>query len=305
MRFLIAGATGLIGSALHTRLNQLGHEVTLLVRPGSQVHPAVRTAKWEPLGGDFDSAAVEGHDVVVCLSGHNLMDGRWTPQLKQLIIDSRVKPVGLLAHAIARAQQPPKLFLSGSAVGIYGHTPYEEPKDESSAPGTGFLAEVCKQWEAAAEPALSQGATRTVLMRTGFVLSMQGGALIDTVGAFKRGIGGVLGSGKQVVSWITLPDLLDALIFTVDTAELRGPVNYCAPGAVTNKDFTHAMGHVLHKPAFLPIPAIAARAKFGEVADELLLNGQRAVPRKLNDAWYRFRHPEFEAALKFVISEGQ
>lgn len=304
MRFLLAGASGLIGSALHSQLKRLGHEVTLLVRPGSSAHSADRSFEWDPLAGRFDPACLAGQDVVACLSGHNLMDGRWNPQVKQLIVDSRVKPVSLLAQAIAAADSPPRLFLSGSAVGIYGHTPWEEPQDESAAPGSGFLADVCKQWESAAAPALGKAGVRTVLLRTGFVLSMQGGALGDTVRAFNRGIGGVLGGGKQAVSWITLSDLLDALVLTVDTPELSGPVNYCAPGAVTNREFTQVLSRVLHKPALLPIPAIAVRAKFGEVADELLLNGQRAVPKKLEDAWFKFRHPELEGALKSVLEEA-
>jgi uncharacterized protein (TIGR01777 family) len=302
MRILLVGASGLIGTALRERWRAQGHQLTLLTRPGHSAHPADKAINWDPLAGQFDGAAVEGQDVVVCLSGHNLMDGRWNPEVKQLIVDSRVKPVSLLAHAIAKAATPPQLFLSASAVGYYGHQPFEKPLDESAPPGKGFLADCCVQWEAAAQPAINAG-VRTVLMRTGFVLSMREGALPMTVSVFKRGLGGVLGSGKQVISWIMLDDLLDALAFTVDHAELAGPVNYCAPGAVRNKEFTHALGHALHKPAFLPVPPFAVKAKLGEVADELLLNGQHCIPAKLTTAGFKFQYTDFETALKAALAE--
>jgi uncharacterized protein (TIGR01777 family) len=307
MRVLLAGASGLIGGALGSHLKRLGHDVTLLVRPGTTPHPADRTAEWDPLAGRLDPAVVAEHQVVACFSGHNLMDGRWNQPVKQLIIDSRVKPTDLLARTIAALAQSdqdnaPGLFLAGSAVGYYGHIPFDRKLTENAPPGEGYLAGVCRQWEAAAAPAAAAG-VRTVNMRTGFVLSMQGGALGQTVDAFRRGLGGVLGSGKQAISWICLPDLLDALMFTVDHAELSGPVNFVAPGAVDNKEFTHILAKELHKAAFLPIPAIAARAKFGEVADELMLSGQHVVPAKLQAAGFKFRHPDFAGALKVVLGD--
>jgi uncharacterized protein (TIGR01777 family) len=308
MRFLLAGASGLIGGALRNHLKRLGHEVTLLVRPGAQTHPLERTVDWDPATGRLDAACLRGQHVVICLSGHNLMDGRWTPQIKQLIIDSRVRPTALLASTLATlAQQEPetspKLFLAGSAVGYYGHVPFERQLAEDAPAGDGYLANVCRQWEAAAASAQAAPGVRTVLMRTGFVVTMRGGALGQTVDAFKRGLGGVLGNGKQGISWIGLPDLLDALVFTVDHPELSGPVNYVAPGAIDNREFTHVLAQELHKAAFLPIPALAARAKFGEVADELMLNGQHAVPAKLLAAGFKFRQPDFAGALKDALAE--
>jgi uncharacterized protein (TIGR01777 family) len=305
MRVLLAGASGLIGGAFGAQLKRLGHEVTYLVRSGATRHPADNSADWDPVGGQLDPGIVAGQDVVACFSGHNLMDGRWTPQIKQRIIDSRVQPVGLLACTIQRlaADRPaevPRLFLSGSAVGYYGHVPFDQQLTEAAPVGSTYLAQVCRQWEAAAAPAQEAG-VRTVLLRTGFVLTMQGGALGQTVDAFKRGLGGVLGSGKQAVSWIALPDQMDALQFTVDHAELGGPVNYVSPQAIDNRHFTQQLAHAVHKAAFLPIPAIAARAKFGEVADELMLNGQHAIPAKLLTAGFKFRYPDFGGALQAAL----
>jgi uncharacterized protein (TIGR01777 family) len=297
MNILVTGASGLVGSALAASLISTGYEVTRLVR-----RPPLsgeKAARWDPLGGTIDASAFEGVDAVVHLAGENIAE-RWTAAKKVNIRDSRINGTLVLCEALTRLTAPPKVLVSASAIGYYGDRG-EESLSEESAPGTGFLPEVCRAWEAATEPARQAG-LRTVQLRFGVVLSAAGGALAKILTPFRLGIGGVLGSGRQYMSWIALEDAVGAIQYAIVTDSLQGPVNAVAPHALTNQEFTKALGKVLGRPTIVPLPAFAARLMFGEMADELLLASARVQPAKLLASGYRFRYPEIEGALRHVLA---
>jgi uncharacterized protein (TIGR01777 family) len=235
----------------------------------------------------------------VHLGGEPIANGRWTPERKRVIRDSRTRSTELLARTIAGLATPPGVFLCASAVGYYGDRG-DVWVDESSAPGEGFLAEVCRAWEAAADPARAAG-IRTVHLRIGLVLDGQGGALARMLPLFRLGLGGALGSGRQYMSWVSLPDVVRMLELALDRADLSGPVNAVSPQPVTNARFTRVLARVLGRPAFLSVPAFALRIAMGEMAQELLLHGQRVVPRRLQEAGFEYRHREIEEALRAVL----
>lgn len=295
MKILISGAGGLIGSAAVKSFGQAGHQVTRLVRS----EPGPGEIGWDPAAGRLDPVALEGFDAAVHLAGENIAAGRWTQEKKARIRDSRVQGTGLLSRALAGLDDPPKIFASASAVGYYGDRG-DQPLDEASRPGTGFLAEVCRDWEAATRPAAEAG-IRVVPVRFGAVLAPHGGALAKMLPAFRVGLGGRLGSGRQYISWITLDDAAGAIGYVLATDTIQGPVNLVAPGPVTNRQFTATLARVLRRPAFLPAPAFALRIAFGQMAEQLLLASQRAVPRRLLDAGYQFHDPELEAALRSML----
>ncbi len=295
MNILISGASGLIGSALVKSLSEAGHAVRRLVRRAAG--PA--EVRWDPAAGRLDAADLEGLDAVVHLAGENIAAGRWTRRRKARIRDSRAKGTHLLSRTLAGLADPPGVFISASAVGFYGDRG-DRQLDEQSPPGSGFLAEVCRRWEAATEPAAGAG-IRAVQLRTGMVLASHGGALAKMLPIFRLGLGGRLGSGRQYVSWITLNDVAGAVGHVLLDETLRGPVNLVAPQPVTNRRFTAALGRVLKRPTWLPAPALALRIVLGKMAEELLLAGARVMPKRLLDAGYRFRHPELEAALRHVL----
>jgi uncharacterized protein (TIGR01777 family) len=238
-------------------------------------------------------------EAVVHLSGESIAAGRWTAARKASIRDSRIRGTSLLAGVLAKLAQPPKVLVSASAIGYYGDRS-EELLREDSAPGSDFLAGVCRQWEASTEAA-SRAGIRTVHLRTGIVLARNGGALAKMVLPFKLGVGGRIGSGRQYMSWIHLEDEVNAILHCLNTADLRGAVNAVAPAAVTNAEFTKVLGRVLRRPTLFPLPALAARIMLGEMADALLLSSQRVEPARLAATGFRFRYSDLEAALRDVL----
>ncbi len=293
MKWIISGASGLIGSALAASLLEDGHEVARLVRsPGSP-------GAWDPETGVVDTKALDGADVIAHLAGENIAQGRWSEQRKRRVMDSRVHGTNTIVRAIAGMAKPPKTLLCASAVGFYGDGG-DAILDETRAPGKGFLADVCEAWEAASRPAVEYG-VRVVNLRFGMVLSARGGALAKMLPLFRLGLGGALGSGRQYMSWIALDDAVAAIRHCAQTPSLEGPVNVVAPEPVANAVFTKTLGQVLRRPAVLPAPAFALKLVLGEMAQELLLSGQRAVPAKLVASGYAFRHATLESALESVL----
>jgi uncharacterized protein (TIGR01777 family) len=282
MRTLVTGSSGLIGTAL---LAALDDGVGLRRGPG-----------WDPEGGRIDPAVLDGFDAVVHLAGEGIGEHRWSDEHKRRVLDSRVNGTRALARAVA-ASGSVKVLVSGSAIGYYGDRGDEELTESSSA-GTGFLAGVAQQWEAAAADA----GVRTVLLRTGIVLSPKGGALGKQLLPFKAGAGGRLGSGRQWQSWVHIDDEVGAIVHALSNPDVSGPLNATAPNPVTNADFTKALGHALHRPAVLRVPPLALKAMFGrEMTDEMLLAGQRVLPAKLSSTGYSFLHPELGQALEDLL----
>ena len=294
MNVLISGATGLIGSALVPELEANGHTVTRLSRSRS----GANTVRWDPSAGTIEGD-LEGTEAVVHLAGESIAQGRWSPDKKRRILDSRVQGTRLVAERIAALSTPPKVLISTSAVGYYGDRG-DEVLTEESTPGEDFLARVCREWEAAAEPARQAG-IRVVHPRLGIVLSPQGGALGTTLPIFKLGGGGKIGSGRQWWSWVTLADVVGSIVHSLTEETVEGPVNVGSPNPMTNAEYTKVLGKVLGRPTILPLPAPAARIMLGEVADALLLASQRMQPAKLEATGYSFRHPRLEGALRHLL----
>lgn len=300
MRVAITGATGLVGRALSAFLSTGGHEVVAVARPGSRYTTAsTRTIAWDPDRGVIDAAALEGVDAIVHLAGESIAAGRWNRDKKRRILDSRVRGTDLIARAAAKMNRPPRVLVSASAIGFYGHRG-DARLDETSSVGEGFLAEVCRAWESAAAPASSAG-VRVVNLRIGIVLTPAGGALARMLTPFALGVGGVIGAGSQFWSWISLDDLIEAIHHSLLHDGVHGPVNAVAPEPATNRDFTHALGGVLRRPTVLPMPASAARLALGEMADELLLASARVGPTRLTETRFQFRHPTLEKALRHAL----
>ncbi|WP_432932187.1 TIGR01777 family oxidoreductase [Microbispora sp. CA-135349] len=296
MTAVVTGSSGLLGTALVGALRADGHEVRRLVRR-TPAGPDERF--WDPANGILDPAALEGADAVVHLAGAGIGDRRWSEAYKRELVDSRVGGTRTLAEALARAEGGPRVLLSSSAIGFYGDTGDREV-DESAPPGRGFLADLVRGWETATEPAGEAG-VRVTLLRSGMVLTGRGGALARMLPIFKMGAGAVLGSGRQYVSWISLPDWVGAVRFLL-ARELAGPVNLTAPEPVTNADYTAALARALKRPTMpVPAPRFALRLALGEFADEALLAGQRVLPRRLLDAGHRFAHPTIGEALAAVL----
>jgi uncharacterized protein (TIGR01777 family) len=297
MKIVISGASGLIGTQLVAKLSSNGHEVVRLVRRSSKAGEI----QWNPKSGTLDAAALEGTDAVIHLSGAGIGDKRWTDGYRKEILDSRTATTALLANTMASLSRKPSVFLSGSAIGIYGAR-NDEQLTEVSTHGTGFLAEVCEQWEAAAKPAVDAG-IRTVYLRTGIVLSPKGGALKKLLPLFKLGVGGKFGNGKQWQSWISIDDEIGAIEHLL-TANVSGAVNLTAPNPVTNAEFTKVLASVLKRPAIVPVPTFAPKILLGgELADALLFTGQRVIPAALNASGYSFKHTTLESALRSLLSK--
>lgn len=293
LRIAVSGASGLVGSALVPFLTAGGHSVLRLVR-----RPAGEgEAGWDPDAGRIEADKLEGCDAVVHLAGESIA-ARWTPAKKARILDSRVRGTRLVAEALAGLKRRPAALVCASAIGFYGNR--TEPVDESSASGTGFQAEVCREWEAAAAPAAEAG-IRTVSLRFGIILSPAGGALAKMLPPFRLGAGGPVGSGRQPMSWVAIDDVLGAIHFAIQRDVLSGPVNATAPGAVSNRDFARTLGRVLGRPAFAPLPAFMVRLLFGEMGRELLLEGALVRPARLQAAGFEFLYPELEPALRHVL----
>jgi len=297
LKILVTGSSGLIGQNLVPFLTAQGHAVVTLGRRPDRVGPTAFS--WDPERGVIDSLAFENVDAVIHLAGSNLAAGRWTTARKREIRESRVRSTRLLVDAMARAERPVATFVSSSAIGYYGDTG-EQATDEKGPIGRGFLAEVCRDWEAEAIKAAG-GGTRVVLMRTGVVLTPKGGALGSLLPVFKKGAGGRVGNGRQWMSWISVDDLVAAFLHALETPELKGPCNATSPGAVRNADFTEILAGVINRPAALPVPGMALRLLFGQMADETLLASCRIVPGRLEMTGFRFRHPDLEGALRHCL----
>lgn len=302
-RILIAGASGFLGGALAARLEAEGREVVRLVRPASRAGAArdANAIAWDPARGILEPAALAGVDAAVNLAGATIA-GYWTAGRRRAIRESRVAATRLLASALARVTPTPRAFVSGSAVGIYGDRG-DETLTERAGAGAGFLADVARGWEAAAAPAGMAG-IRVTHPRLGIVLGRGGGALPPMLVPFRLGFGGRLGSGRQWWSWIGLDDALDALVRLLDDERLAGPINVAAPEPVTNGDFTRTLSRVLHRPAVLAIPAFALRLALGGFAEGGLLASARAVPERLLELGFRFRHPDLDSALRAVLARA-
>jgi uncharacterized protein (TIGR01777 family) len=295
---LVTGAHGLIGTALIPRLRAGGHRVVRLVRGEPEGADDVR---WDPVAGTVDAAGLEGVDAVVHLAGAGIGDKKWTPARKQLILDSRTLGTDLLARTLAGLTRPPKVLLSGSAVGYYGDRGAEE-LTEASAPGDDFPARVCMAWEAATAPAEEAG-IRVVHLRTGIVLAAHGGALGRMLLPFKLGLGGRIGSGDQYMSWISIDDHVGAIQHLLTDESVHGAANLSAPNPATNSEFTHALGDALHRPTVLPTPLLPLKAVYGgELVQHLLVNGQRVFPRVLQQRGYEFAHAQLDDALRAVLA---
>jgi hypothetical protein len=298
MRVAVSGSTGLVGSEVVTVLSAGGHDVVRLVRRVPA--PGEKAVRWDPEKGEVDAAGLEGLDAVVHLAGENVGSGRWTAARKAAIRDSRVKGTRLLCEALAGLARPPETLVCASAVGYYGDRG-EEVLTEESPPGAGFLPEVSREWEAASGAASRKG-IRVVTLRIGMVISPKGGALARMLPLFRAGLGGVIGGGRQYVSWVALDDLPNIILHTLQRGDLRGPVNAVAPRPVTNREFTEALGKALSRPTPLPVPAFALRlAVGGEMADALLLSSARVVPKRLIDTGYAFLSAELEPALRRLL----
>lgn len=307
-RILISGASGLIGSALLHELKSRGYEVIRLVRRPA---PGPRELQWEPMR-EVSPGLVSGFDAVIHLSGESVA-GRWTAEKKHSIRESRVVSTRNLASALVRAAKPPHTFLCASAIGYYGDRG-DEVLTEGSQSGTGFLPEVCREWEGATDPAMVAG-IRVVNLRFGIVLSREGGALKQMLLPFRLGLGGRIGSGRQWWSWIHIEDAISAILHILNTSventivgsrasspgALKGPINLVSPNPVTNVDFTRALAHALRRPAFLSVPAFAAKLAFGEFAKEGPLASARVAPQKLLENGFEFRYPGLETALANLL----
>ena len=297
MKVLVTGSSGLIGGELVAELRRQGHGVTRLVR-----RPATGAgeASWDPSAGTIEAGKLEGHDGAVHLAGVGISDHRWTDDHKKAVLDSRVQGTGLLARTLAQLDHPPKVLISGSAVGFYGYDS-DQSKTEQDPKGHGFLADVVDAWEQAAQPAADAG-IRTVRIRSGVVITARGGALKPQLLPFKLGIGGRLGSGDQWLSWISLEDEVAAILHLLTADATDGPVNATSPNPVTNDEFTKTLGKVLGRPTFMPVPTPALHAMFGkEMTKEMLLGGQRVLPATLEAAGFTFAYPTLEQVLRHTL----
>ena len=297
MRVLITGATGLVGSALKAHHESKGDDVSSLVR---RTPSGANEIQWSPESASLDATKLEGFDVVYHLAGENIAGGRWTEARKARIRDSRIAGTTLISDTLAKLKSPPSVLVSASAIGYYGDRG-DTVLTENSAPGEGYLPEVSVGWEEATKPATEAG-IRVVTPRIGIVLTKAGGALAKMLPPFKMGVGGNVGPGTQYMSWITLKDLIGVLHHCATNTDVSGPINAVAPNAVTNAQFTKALGRSIVRPTIFPMPALAARLAFGEMADALLLASTRVQPQGLRKSGYSFQHTNIDQALQSVLA---
>lgn len=298
MKILITGATGFIGTALSERLKSSGHQIAVLTRSGSE--PSENRFAWNPDIGVLHIRALRDIDTVVHLAGENIGAKRWTPDYKRQIADSRIKGTALLVDTISRLDTRPRVLVNASAIGYYGDRG-DELLTEMSGPGTGFLSELCREWEAEALKAAKLG-LRVVCLRTGMVLSRSGGTLERMLPMFKLGLGGTFGSGNQYWSWIALDDMVRAVEFAVLNDRLTGPVNIVSPNPVTNAGFTKTLAQLLHRPALFPVPAPILRLALGKMADNLILSSLRVEPKRLIDEGFEFSHSTLLSIFETVLN---
>ena len=303
MRIVVTGATGMIGSALCRKLLSEGHEITILSREPEKTHasfPQTSVFPWEAVSGPPCMEAVDGADAVVHLAGEPIAEGRWTAKRKGIIEKSRVKGTFNLVDTLLRCPNPPRTFVSSSAIGYYGSRD-EQVLDETADSGDGFLAHICRRWEQEAWRVRERG-IRVVFARTGLVLSTEGGAFPRILLPFEMFVGGPLGNGKQWMSWIHVCDEIGAIEYALMHDDVEGPLNLTAPNPVTNNEFSRELSLELGRPAIFRVPGFALKLLMGEMAENLLLSGQRVLPRKLEEGGYRFTYPELKGALENLCS---
>ncbi|HJS51651.1 MAG TPA: TIGR01777 family oxidoreductase [Pyrinomonadaceae bacterium] len=298
MRILITGASGLIGTSLQRSFDEKGYEMLLASRsePKSE-----RDIQWNADTGfaKEDLPRLEGLDAAIHLAGESISALRWTDEKKKAIRDSRVHGTRTMIETFAQLEKKPKVFISASAIGFYGDRGDDEVT-ETSAAGDTFLSDVSKEWESESRRAEDMG-IRTVLLRNGIVLSKEGGALATMMTPFKLGVGGVVGSGKQWMSWVSLDDVVGIVNYALENENLRGAINVASPNPVTNEEFTKTLGEVLYRPTFLPLPEFAVNLVFGEMGDALLIDSTKVIPKRLLDAGYKFKYPEIKPALENAV----
>lgn len=297
MKILISGASGLIGNALVPYLRSQGHQVTRLLR--SPMTPSADAVAWNPENAHFNKADFEGFDAVINLSGENIASGRWTEAKKKKLWESRVNLTKNLCQCLSQLDRPPKVLINASAIGFYGSNGSKTLTEESSN-GSGFLADICREWENAAMQAKEKG-IRVVCLRFGMVLSTEGGGLSKMLVPFKLGLGGIIGTGKQYISWIAIDDVLSIILFALQNANVEGALNVVTPDPVTNAEFTKLLGKELNRPTIVPFPEFIARLIFGEMADEVLLASTKAIPSRLQTLGYPFQHPTLQGALRKLL----
>jgi len=293
----VTGSHGFIGSALLPALTRAGHRPVRLVRRRPAGDDEL---SWDPEAGTIDAAGLDGIGGVIHLAGAGIGDERWTDARKRLILESRTKGTSLLARTIAGLTRPPSVLVSASAIGYYGNRG-DEPLDEQSSPGDDFVAGVCVQWEAATTPAADAG-IRVARVRSGIVLGREGGVLARMLLPFRLGLGGRIASGRQYMSWISIDDEVGAIVHALTQDRVAGPVNLTGPAPVTNAEFTKTLGRVVRRPTVIPTPLLPLRARYGsELVQHLLVEGQRVVPKQLEESDYRFAHPTLEEALRAAV----
>lgn len=301
MDFLITGGSGFIGSMLCNYLLEENHNVSVLTRSRGAAHLKIpkEVSLYESMESFSDT---DFFDVIINLAGESLSHGRWTAEKKKEILDSRVNTTKAVCEYITKVQKKPKLLINGSAIGYYG-SQGDESLDEESEPATGFAHDLCHSWELHAKDAEREG-VRVCYLRLGVVLHPSGGALKQMLVPFKLGLGGPIGDGGQYFSWIHMADLIYLIQFIIDNKSVAGPVNATAPEPVPNKEFSKTLAAVLGRPALLKMPAFPLRLIFGEMADELLLNGQRVIPKKLLDAGFKFQFADIGSALRDLLTDA-
>jgi len=299
MRILVSGSTGFLGTELVETLEQQGHAVGRLMRPGTARKSTARAdpqaVQWDPVAGQFDAAVAEGAEALIHLAGASIAGGRWNASRKELLRTSRIDATRHLIGALAKLRRPPRVIVAASAIGYYGNRS-DETLTEASAPGNDFLAVACQEWEAEAARGAEFGA-RVVSLRFGIILAAHGGALPRMALPFKLGAGGRLGDGRQWMSWLTLRETVRIIQFALTNSVLAGPVNAVTPNPIRNSEFTRVLAKTLHRPAVFPAPAFALRMALGEMADALLLISQKVIPSKLADSGYAFLQPSLATAL--------
>jgi hypothetical protein len=279
----------------------LGHTVTRMCRPDSDIPSHERVVQWDARSGDIHTPNLAGQDVIINLAGANIAAQKWSAWYKEEILNSRVHGTRLLCQVLAKFKLPPKVLLSASAVGFYGIHPSSDCMDESGPAGSDFLSGVCDQWEQATQPAVEAG-IRVVHMRFGVVLSGQGGALSKMLKPFQYGLGGKIGPGDQMMSWIALDEIPHVMKHLIESESISGAVNVVSPQPVTNAQFTRTLGKVLRRPTILPLPSFAVKLLFGEMGETLLLGGQKVIPAKLIESGYHFKYSALEEALSVSLA---